>query len=110
MGRKLCKQINVKKQFKTFYHVIIINFVWVSQKSWTVWDIHQGYKNKNTETKNPWHDCLIGYIPELIKKWWNTRLWDFLRQIQPRIIVKNPYQKCLWTSKEAEKTIRRQNY
>ena len=28
---------------------------------------YQNYKNENTETKNPWYDWLINYIPELTK-------------------------------------------
>ena len=68
---------------------------------------HQNYKNKTTETKNGWHDWLINYILELVKKRWvvlKTKLHAFLKQTHPRIIANQQRSNHVWRSEKTDKS------
>ena len=51
---------------------------------------------KNTEASISWYNWLINYVPEIVKKWslvLKSKLWVFLKQEQPGIIVNQESQK-----------------
>lgn len=46
---------------------------------------------KRQFTKNTWYDLLVHHIPEPIQRQWGLlriKLWDFLKEAQPNIIIK----------------------